>query len=170
MMLWPDPRHYPRTNGPKKHNAETQLTISGNEARTMIKHALIKQTRNTAKEAETVTLKVVAQYVGLTAGTVSLVLNYAPQSISIPQQTKDRVFAAARKLNYQPNLFARALRTRQSPAVSGTHGLASGSRALVFDGGEHFLRAVNAIRQAGLRVPGDVAVVGAGDISAAALD
>jgi DNA-binding LacI/PurR family transcriptional regulator len=40
----------------------------------------------------------------------------------------------------------------------------------VFEGGEHFLRAVNAIRQAGLRVPGDVAVVSAADISAAALD
>jgi DNA-binding LacI/PurR family transcriptional regulator len=135
----------------------------------------IKHARNTAKKPEAVTLKVVAEYVGLTAGTVSLVLNNAPQSVSIPQQTKDRVFAAARKLNYQPNLFARALRTRQIPAVSGTQGLASGSRALVFEGGEHFLRAVNAIRQAGLRVPGDVAVVGGDDIrvddiSAAALD
>jgi LacI family transcriptional regulator len=135
----------------------------------MIKHA-IERTKNTAKKPETVTLKVVAEYVGLTAGTVSLVLNNAPQSISIPQQTKDRVFAAARKLNYQPNLFARALRTRQIPAVSGAHRLATGSRALVFEGGEHFLRAVNAIRQAGLRVPGDVAIVSVDDISAAALD
>jgi DNA-binding LacI/PurR family transcriptional regulator len=131
---------------------------------------MIKHTRNTAKKPETVTLKVVAQYVGLTAGTVSLVLNNAPQSISIPQQTKDRVFAAARKLNYQPNLFARALRTRQIPAVSAPHGLASGSRALVFEGGEHFLRAVSAIRQAGLRVPGDVTVVSVDGISAAALE
>ena len=131
---------------------------------------MIKHPRNTAKKPETVTLKVVAEYVGLTAGTVSLVLNHAPQSIAIPQQTKDRVFAAARKLNYQPNLFARALRTRQIPALSGTHGLATGSRALVFEGGEHFLLAVNAIRQAGLRVPGDVSVVRVDDISAAALD
>ena len=153
------------TNGLKKHNREY-----GNEARRMIKHT-IRHTRNSAKKKpETVTLKVVAEYVGLTAGTVSLVLNNAPQSTSIPQQTKDRVFAAARKLNYQPNLFARALRTRQIPAVSGTRGLASGSRALVFEGGEDFLRAVTAIRQAGLRVPGDVAVVSAADISAAALD
>jgi DNA-binding LacI/PurR family transcriptional regulator len=131
---------------------------------------MIKHTKNTAKKSETVTLKVVADYLGLTAGTVSLVLNNAPQSISIPQQTKDRVFAAARKLNYQPNLFARALRTRQIPAVSSTHGLANGSRALLFEGGEHFLRAVNAIRQAGLRVPGDVAVVGGADIPAVTLD
>src|SRR6266852_252785 len=158
------------TERPEETQPEvTQRRAAGNEARKMIKHT-IKHTRNTAKKPETVTLKVVAEYVGLTAGTVSLVLNNAPQSISIPQQTKDRVFAAARKLNYQPNLFARALRTRQIPAVTGTHGLASGSRALVFEGREHFLRAVNAIRQAGLRVPGDVAVVGGADISAAALD
>jgi DNA-binding LacI/PurR family transcriptional regulator len=135
----------------------------------MIKHT-VTNTENTAKKLETVTLKVVAEYVGLTAGTVSLVLNHAPQSISIPQPTKDRVFAAARKLNYQPNLFARALRTKQIPPVSGARGLASGSRALVFEGGEHFLRAVNAIRQAGLRVPGDVAVVSVDDIAAARLD
>jgi DNA-binding LacI/PurR family transcriptional regulator len=136
----------------------------------MIKHAVINRTTNTTKKPETVTLKVVAQYVGLTPGTVSLVLNNAPQSLSIPQQTKDRVFAAARKLNYQPNLFARALRTRQIPATSGTHGLATGSCALVFEGGDHFLLAVHAIRQAGLRVPGDVAVVRVDDIAAAALD
>src|ERR1700738_3437812 len=124
----------------------------------MIKHTLT-YTKNTAKKLETVTLKVVAEYVGLTAGTVSLVLNNAPQSISIPQPTKDRVFAAARKLNYQPNLFARALRTNQIPAVSGAHGLASGSRALVFEGGRHFPRAANAIRPAGWRGLGYVAVV-----------
>ena len=135
----------------------------------MVKHTS-KHKRTAAKKPETVTLRVVAEYVRLTAGTVSLILNNAPQSISIPQQTKDRVFAAARKLNYQPNLFARALRTRQIPAVSGTPGVARGSRALVFEGGEHFLRAVNAIRQAGLRVPGDVAVVSAADISATGLD
>src|SRR5258708_31137964 len=157
MMLQPT-RGIISTNGLKKHQS------TGNEARRMIKHT-IKHARNTAKKPETVTLKVVAEYVGLTAGTVSLVLNNAPQSISIPQQTKDRVFAAARKLNYQPNLFARALRTRQIPAIGSTHGLASGSQALVFEGGEHFLRAVDAIRQAGLRVPGDVAVVIAAGLS-----
>src|SRR6266852_8686520 len=164
MVLRPDPRHYLHKQ-PEETQRSNKLRAAGNEAGRMIKH-----TKNAAKKPETVTLKVVAEYVGLTAGTVSLVLNNAPQSSAIPQQTKDRVFAAARKLNYQPNLFARALRTRQIPAVTGTHGLASGSRALVFEGREHFLRAVNAIRQAGLRVPGDVAVVGGADISAAALD
>src|SRR5271163_3844954 len=90
-------------------------------------------------------------------------LNRAPQSLSLPQHTKDRVFAAAEKLRYQPNPFARALRTRQISAVSGTLTPGMGSRALVFEGAEHFRRAVDALRQAGLRVPGDVAVIGADD-------
>jgi len=114
------------------------------------------------KKPETVTLKMVAEQVGLAAGTVSLVLNHTPQSMTIPQHTRDRVFAAARELNYKPNPFARALRTKQTPLVPDeAMEMGSGSRALVFVGAEDFLRAVHAIRQAGLRVPGDVSVVGA---------
>jgi DNA-binding LacI/PurR family transcriptional regulator len=107
-----------------------------------------------------VTLKSVAEYVGLTSGTVSLVLNRAPQSSSIPQPTQDRIFAAARKLNYQPNPFARALRAGPSATVSrNAEGLAKTTGALMFVGSENLLRAVQAIQQAGLRVPGDVSVV-----------
>lgn len=109
-----------------------------------------------------VTLKTVAERVGLATGTVSLVLNHAPQALTIPQQTRDRVFAAARELNYKPNPFARALRTRQTPlSAQGAQEFGGGQRALVFVGAEDFMRAVNALRQAGLRVPGDVSVVGA---------
>jgi DNA-binding LacI/PurR family transcriptional regulator len=121
-----------------------------------------KHTRTIAKDPKAVTLKSVAEYVGLAAGTVSMVLNHAPDYI--PQHTQERVFAAARKLNYRPNPFARALRTKQIPGVSGTPTLATGSRALVFEGAEDFLLAVNAIRQAGLRIPGDVSVVGGSEI------
>lgn len=113
------------------------------------------------RKSATVTLKSVADYVGLTSGTVSLVLNRAPQSSSIPQPTQDRIFAAARKLNYQPNPFARALRIGPGARMSGTlDGSGGASGALVFVGAENFLRAIHAIQQAGLRVPGDVSVVG----------
>jgi DNA-binding LacI/PurR family transcriptional regulator len=130
---------------------------------------MIKRTTDRENNAERVTLKDVAEYVGLAAGTTSSILNGAPQSTAIPQRTKDRVFAAARKLRYQPNPFARALRAKRT-AASGQPAPAAGSRALVFDGSEHFLRAVNAIRQAGLSVPGDVAVFSADDISALSLE
>jgi DNA-binding LacI/PurR family transcriptional regulator len=109
--------------------------------------------RRKAGLKKTVTLKAVAANLGLSVGTISLVLNRAPQSSSIPQHTKDRIFAAARELNYRPNPFARALRTRGS---SVDHG----SRALVFTGAKEFARALHAIRQAGLRVPGDASVMG----------
>ncbi len=115
-----------------------------------------------AGKPETTTLKMVAEHVGLATGTVSLVLNHTPQSMTIPQHTRDRVFAAAREMNYRPNPFARALRTKQTPITpQDVHEISSGSRALVFIGAEDFLRAVHALRQAGLRVPGDVSVVGA---------
>lgn len=122
---------------------------------------MIKHKRKEAKKEGTVTLKVVAAQVGLTAGTVSLVLNHAPQSSSIPQHTKDRIFAAARELNYQPNLLARALRTKHTPTLGPTTPeISNASGALMFVGAEHFRRAIDAIREAGLRVPGDVSVVG----------
>jgi len=108
-----------------------------------------------------VTLKAVADLVGLSSGTVSLVLNHAPQSIQIPQRTKNRIFAAARKLDYQPNLFARALRTKQLSATgTGPEALGNPPGALMFIGAEHLQRAIVAIREAGLRVPGDVSVIG----------
>jgi DNA-binding LacI/PurR family transcriptional regulator len=64
-----------------------------------------------------ISLRGLAEYLGLTPGTVSLVINNAPGVNAIPEKTRQRVLAAAKKLNYQPNLFARSLRTRQSSSV-----------------------------------------------------
>ncbi|HEY6339226.1 MAG TPA: LacI family DNA-binding transcriptional regulator [Candidatus Sulfotelmatobacter sp.] len=65
----------------------------------------------------TVTLKAVAAYVGLTPGTVSAVLNNSPSARSIPQETKNRVHAAAKELNYRPNFFARTLRNKRTYTI-----------------------------------------------------
>ena len=127
---------------------------------------MIEPAQNIDKKMKPVTLKMVAQHVGLTTGTISAILNRAPQSRSIPQQTRDRVFAAARLLNYRPNPFARALRQRGGPA-SGPSMLSSDSRILVFDGAEDFRRAVHALRQAGLSVPGDIGMVVSDEASTA---
>jgi DNA-binding LacI/PurR family transcriptional regulator len=64
-----------------------------------------------------ITLKAVAQYVGLTPGTVSAVLNNAPSARSIPQETKNRIHAAAKQLNYRPNFFARTLRNKRTYTI-----------------------------------------------------
>src|SRR5690349_11702211 len=106
-----------------------------------------------------VTLKTVADHLGLTPGTISAVLNNTPGALRIPQTTKDRIQAAAREFNYQPNPLARALRTGHT-AASRPESFDSGARgALVIMDAENFVLAMNALQQAGLRVPDDVSVV-----------
>jgi DNA-binding LacI/PurR family transcriptional regulator len=46
-----------------------------------------------------ITLKAVAEHVGLTPSTVSTVLNNSAAARSVPEHTKKRVLAAARELN-----------------------------------------------------------------------
>jgi LacI family transcriptional regulator len=50
-----------------------------------------------------------AEYLDLSPATVSFVLNNSPNR-SIPEVTRERVKAAARKFGYRPNLIARSLR------------------------------------------------------------
>src|SRR5579864_7435174 len=75
------------------------------------------QSKKTVQKPEVVTLKAVAQHLGLTPGTVSAVLNDAPSARSIPQETKKRIHAAAKELNYRPNFFARTLRNKRTYTI-----------------------------------------------------
>lgn len=59
-------------------------------------------------------LKDLANHLGLSITTVSIVLNNSPNATSIPQETKDRIFKAAETFNYRPNYFARSLRAQRS--------------------------------------------------------
>ena len=61
-----------------------------------------------------VSLKQLAAHLNLSPTTLSLVLNDAPTAVSIPQETKDRIFSAARELNYRPNYLARSLRVQRT--------------------------------------------------------
>jgi LacI family transcriptional regulator len=70
--------------------------------------------KTTESNGNVVTLKSVAAHVGLSAGTVSAVLNDAPSAKHIPKPTRERIIAAARKLDYRPNFFARSLRQRRT--------------------------------------------------------
>jgi DNA-binding LacI/PurR family transcriptional regulator len=63
-----------------------------------------------------ISLKTLAKYLDLNPATVSVVLNEVPGR-SIPQATRDRIKAAAKKLNYQPSLLARALRSRRTQTI-----------------------------------------------------
>src|SRR6266496_6637461 len=66
------------------------------------------------QNGRTVTLKSVAAHVGLSPGTVSAVLNDAPSAKHIPKVTRERIFAAAQKLDYRPNFFAQSLRRQRT--------------------------------------------------------
>ncbi len=61
-----------------------------------------------------VTLKMVAERVGLTKGTCSAVLNKTAASRSVPPHTQERILAAARELNYRPSFYARNLGVKRT--------------------------------------------------------
>jgi DNA-binding LacI/PurR family transcriptional regulator len=73
--------------------------------------------KKVGQKPEVITLKAVAHYLGLTPGTVSAVLNDSPSARSIPQETKNRIHAAAKELNYRPNFFARTLRNKRTYTI-----------------------------------------------------
>jgi len=94
-----------------------------------------------SKSASVVTLKSVAERVQLSAGTVSAVLNNAPSSQHIPEKTRNRIFAAARELNYKPNFFARSLRYKRTNTIGViAHDIGEGYGALVIAGIEDYVR------------------------------
>jgi LacI family transcriptional regulator len=66
------------------------------------------------EENRHVTLKMVAERVGLTKGTCSAVLNQTSASRSIPVQTQERILAAARELSYRPSFYARNLGVKRT--------------------------------------------------------
>jgi LacI family transcriptional regulator len=63
------------------------------------------------------TIRDVARESGYSASTVSIVLNSAPLSRYIPEETKGRIQIAARRLGYRPNPLARSLRNQRSNIV-----------------------------------------------------
>ena len=76
--------------------------------------ALLGRKKSGPRSSDKVTLKTIAAHLGLTAGTVSAALNNSPAARSIPEQTKNRIIAAAAELNYRPNFFARTLRLKRT--------------------------------------------------------
>lgn len=87
-----------------------------------------------------VSLKMLADYVGLAPATISLVINRSPAADTIPQRTKDLIFAAADKFHYRPNFVARSLRTQRSFSIGViVPEVSEGYAALVMSGIEDYL-------------------------------
>jgi DNA-binding LacI/PurR family transcriptional regulator len=67
-------------------------------------------------QKQRVSLKEVAEHLGVHPATVSVVLNDVPGR-SVSQATRNRIKAAAKQLNYQPSLLARSLRSQRTLSI-----------------------------------------------------
>src|ERR1700746_3312170 len=87
-----------------------------------------------------VSLKFLAEHLGLSPATVSLVINRSPAAKSIPHRTQERVRQGARELNYRPNFMARSLRAQRSYTIGVVvPEISEGYAALVMSGIEDHL-------------------------------
>jgi DNA-binding LacI/PurR family transcriptional regulator len=99
------------------------------------------QGKKSGQKPAAITLKAVAQHLGLTPGTVSAVLNDAPSARSIPKETKERIHAAAKELNYRPNFFARTLRNKRTYTIGViAEEIGDSYGSAIISGIEHYLR------------------------------
>jgi LacI family transcriptional regulator, galactose operon repressor len=73
-----------------------------------------KKKKEGSKKNCHVTLKMVAEHVGLTKGTCSAVLNKTAASRSVPPHTQERILAAAHELGYRPSFYARNLGVKRT--------------------------------------------------------
>lgn len=84
-----------------------------------------------------VSLKQLAKHLGLSPTTLSIVLNESPKADAIPEETKARIFEAARKLNYRPNYLARSFRVQKTDTIGViVPELSDGYSAMVLNGVE----------------------------------
>jgi LacI family transcriptional regulator len=105
---------------------------------------MTKDRKARPKKSGAITLRAVADHLGLTPGTVSSVLNNAPSSRSIPQRTKNRIVAAARELNYRPNFFAQSLRKKRTYTIGViVEEIGDAYGSLIISGIEQYLRSKN---------------------------
>src|SRR6266478_1878726 len=90
--------------------------------------------------ALSVSQKFLAEHLGLSPATVSLVINRSPAAKSIPHRTQERIRQAARELNYRPNFVARSLRAQRSFTIGVVvPEISEGYAALVMSGIEDHL-------------------------------
>src|SRR2546425_13315813 len=102
------------------------------------KSTLAPKARKPARES--VSLKSLAEHLGLSKTAVSFVINRSPAAKSIPQSTQELIRRAARELNYRPNHLARSLRQQRSYTIGVVvPEIGEGSAPLVMSGMEDHL-------------------------------
>jgi LacI family transcriptional regulator len=61
-----------------------------------------------------ITLRKLAEHLGLSRTTISMILNDVPEATRFPEETRQRVVESAKMLGYRPNYFARSLGSRRT--------------------------------------------------------
>jgi DNA-binding LacI/PurR family transcriptional regulator len=67
-----------------------------------------------ADSGRRVTLRELAESLGLSRTTISMILNDLPEATRFPEETRRRVLESAKNLGYRPNYFARSLGKKRS--------------------------------------------------------
>jgi LacI family transcriptional regulator len=65
-----------------------------------------------------VTLKFLAEHLGLSQTTVSVVLTNSPLASTIAKRTQERIWDAVQKFQYRPNMFARYLQAKRTYSIA----------------------------------------------------
>jgi LacI family transcriptional regulator len=87
-----------------------------------------------------VTLKFLAEHLGLSRTTISIVLNNAARAETITEATRDRILEAARHFDYKPNFIGRSLHTGRSYLIGViSPDLSEGYTSTLLAGIEHHL-------------------------------
>ncbi|MDE3105289.1 MAG: LacI family DNA-binding transcriptional regulator [Acidobacteriota bacterium] len=76
-----------------------------------------KSTPPVSPAVKRTSLRDLAEYLGVSQTTVSLVLNNAPQAKNLTPETRKRVLEAAKAHNYRPSYFARSLAKGRSESI-----------------------------------------------------
>jgi DNA-binding LacI/PurR family transcriptional regulator len=96
--------------------------------------------KKTTDKNERVTLRTLANHLGLSLTTVSVVVSDSPAAQAIPPTTRKRILAAASELHYRPNYFARSLRQKRSMSIGILIAeMSEGYFTLVMNGVEEYL-------------------------------
>ncbi|ABF39538.1 transcriptional regulator, LacI family [Candidatus Koribacter versatilis Ellin345] len=96
--------------------------------------------RTSSDHKKPISLKRLAEHLGLSSATVSIVINRKPLSDMIPEETKTRIWEAASRFNYRPNIIARSLRQQRTYSIGVLlPEFSDGYSALVLSGIEDYL-------------------------------
>jgi LacI family transcriptional regulator, galactose operon repressor len=70
-----------------------------------------------ADSGHRITLRELAEHLGLSRTTISMILNDVPEATRFPEETRQRVVESARRLGYRPNYFARSLGRKRTHLI-----------------------------------------------------